>query len=135
MDFREGFRPRRLSHCVSVAPGIFKAFAKNGEERNKKKKGQERMSRERDRDWMRNTLARITQLAYAGFMDFDTASDEESDCRIRSALRQIGQLLINRGVSGVFDLFVSFHIGFLLFRYRIPYQIILTLYRTIICIC
>lgn len=55
--------------------------------------------RERDRDWMRNTLARITQLAHSGFMDFDTATAEETDCRIRSALRQIGQLLINRGVG------------------------------------
>jgi hypothetical protein len=79
-------------------PGIFKAFAKNGEERNKKKERSRKM-KARDGDWMRNTLARITQLAYAGFMDFDTVSVEESDCRIRSALRRIGQLLINRGVS------------------------------------
>ena len=57
------------------------------------------MMKEREAEWQRNTLARITQFACSGFADFDTATAEETDCRIRSALRQIGQLLINRGVS------------------------------------
>lgn len=49
---------------------------------------------------MRNTLARITQLACSGFADFDTATPEETDCRVRSALRHIGRLFVNRCVGG-----------------------------------
>ena len=53
----------------------------------------------KERDWRWNTLAQITQISSFGFGKFADAPDDEVDCRVRSALRQIGRLIISRGVG------------------------------------
>ena len=59
--------------------------------------------REEGRNWRWNMLARITQLTSFGFDGFADIPADEQDCRVRSALHQIGNLVLRCGAGGWWD--------------------------------